>query len=57
MAMNKVKEECEGATRKLISKFDMQFPEQEIVTTLGVVYPQYWVVDLIVKEDFFFFSL
>jgi len=54
MAMNKVKEKCEGAIRKLISKLEIQFPEQEIMIALGVVYPQYWVVDLIGTKDFFF---
>jgi hypothetical protein len=57
MAMNKVKEECEGVAQKLISKLEMRFPKQEIMTTLGVVYPQYWVVDSITMEDTFFSHL
>jgi hypothetical protein len=35
----------------------MQFPKQEIMTTLGVVYPQYWVVDLIAKKETIFLTL
>jgi hypothetical protein len=47
MAMNKVKEECEGATRKLISKLEMRFPKQEIMIALGVVY---WVANPITTK-------
>ncbi len=54
MVVKKVKEECEGATQGLISKLEMRFLEQEIMITLGVVYPQYWVVDSTIVEFFFF---
>jgi hypothetical protein len=57
MAMNKVKEKCEGATQGLILELEMQFLEQEIMTTSGVVYPQYWAVDLITAEKIFFSHL
>jgi hypothetical protein len=57
MAMNKVKEECEKAIRKLISKLEMQFLEQEIMITLNVAYPQYWVVDSTIVEKTFFLTL
>jgi hypothetical protein len=57
MAMNKVKEDCEGATWGLILELEMWFLEQEIMTALGVVYPQYWVVDPTIVEKTFFPTL
>jgi hypothetical protein len=57
MAVNKAKEKCEGATQGLISELEMRFLEQEIMTTLGVVYAQYWAVDLTIAEKTFFFHL
>jgi hypothetical protein len=57
MAMNKVKEECEGAAQGLISELEVQFPEQEIMIALGVVYPLYWVVDPTTAKEIFFFLI
>jgi hypothetical protein len=57
MVMNNFKEKCEGAIQRLISKLDMRFPKQKIMTTLGVVYPQYWVVDLTITKETIFLTL
>jgi hypothetical protein len=57
MVVNNFKEECEGETQGLISKLDMQFLKQKIMTTLGVVYPQYWVVDSTIVEETIFLTL
>ncbi len=57
MVVNNFKEECEGATQGLILELDMQFPKQEIMITLGVVYPQYWVVDSTIAKETIFFTL
>jgi hypothetical protein len=54
MAMNKVKEECEGATQGLILEFEVQFPKQEIMIALGVVYPLYWIIDPTTTKEIFF---
>jgi hypothetical protein len=32
-------------------------PKQEIMITLGVVYPQYWVVDLTTTKEIIFLTL
>jgi hypothetical protein len=56
MAMNKVKEECERAIQKLISRLEMRFLEHEIMTTLSIMYTQYWVVNSTIVEKTFFFS-
>jgi hypothetical protein len=57
VVVNKVKEKSEGAIRRLISELEMWFPKQDIVIALGVVYPQYWVVDPTATEQTFFLTL
>ncbi len=57
MVVNNFKEKYEGATQRFISDLNMQFPKQEFMTTLGVVYPQYWVVDLTTTKETIFLTL
>jgi hypothetical protein len=52
-AINKVKEECEGVVQSLIDELHRQFPTHKVMTTLGVVYPQFWATNGDeVKENF-----
>jgi len=44
-AINKVKEECEGVIRGLIDELHWQLPTHKVMTTLGVVYPQFWATN------------
>jgi hypothetical protein len=37
--VDKVKEECEGIARVLMSELEKCFLEHEVMTTLGVIYP------------------
>jgi hypothetical protein len=37
-----VKQQCEGAMVGLIKELGRHFPNHQVMTTLGVVYPQLW---------------
>jgi hypothetical protein len=41
-SINKVKEECEGVAHNHILKFKCYFLAHEIMTTLGVIYLEFW---------------
>lgn len=52
-AINKVKDECEGAFRGFILKFERCFPQHEMMIALGVIYLQLWAANgLEVEENF-----
>jgi hypothetical protein len=40
-AINKVKDECEGAFQGFILKLEHCFPQHEVMIALGVIYPQF----------------
>jgi len=41
-SINKVKEECEGVVHNLVLKLKCCFLAHEIMTTLGVIYLEFW---------------
>ncbi len=44
-AINKVKDECEGAAWGLIVELECCFPHDELMTAFGVIYPQLWATN------------
>jgi hypothetical protein len=40
-----MKEECESVVRGLIDELHRQIPTHKVMTTLGVVYPQFWATN------------
>jgi hypothetical protein len=40
--MANVNQQCEGAMVGLIKELESHFPKHQIMTMLGVVYPQLW---------------
>lgn len=40
--MDKVKQQCEGVANNLIKKLEQCFLEHQILTTLSMVYLQFW---------------
>ncbi len=51
--MNKVQEECEGITWGLMFELGKCFPKHEVMTTLGVIYPQFWTTNIVEVETIF----
>ncbi len=45
--VSKLKEECEGATQGLMYELEKHFSGHEVMTILGVIYPQFWTINII----------
>jgi hypothetical protein len=45
--VNKVKEECEGAARKLMFELEKCFLEHEVMIIFDVIYPQFWTKNIV----------